>query len=99
MAIIKPPPIAVLTLELYIPSAESLKDKRQVVKSIKERVKAHYNISIAEFGETEKWQTATLAICTVGNDRRKLGQTLQAILNKIDNWRQADITHQQIEYL
>ena len=99
MAIIKPPPVAVLTLELHIPAAQSLKDKRRVIKSIKERIRVRHNISIAEFGDTEKWQTATLAVAAIGNSRRHLEQTLQVILNKIDSWHLAEITNQQIEFL
>ncbi len=99
MTIIKQPHIAVLTLELHIPAAQSLKDRRRVIKSIKERISARYNISVAEVGDTKKWQTATLGFAAIGNSKRHLEQTLQIIIHKIDHWRMAEIIAQQIEFL
>ncbi|MFH1852721.1 MAG: DUF503 domain-containing protein [Candidatus Neomarinimicrobiota bacterium] len=95
----KPPPIAVLTLELHIAAAQSLKDRRQVVASIRDRVKARFNVAVAEVGDTEKWQSATLAICTVGNDRRHLERELRTILAAIEDWQLADVVRQRIEFL
>ncbi len=96
---IKSPPVALLIIELHIPASESLKDRRQAVTSVKERLKGHYNVSVAEIGDTEKWQLATLAICAVSSDGRRLGQLMQAIVRKIDSWRIAEIIQHQIEIL
>ena len=53
-------PIACLTLELRIEAAKSLKDKRQVVRSVKDRLRAHFNVSVAELEAGEAWQRATI---------------------------------------
>lgn len=88
-----------MVIELHIPAAQSLKDKRRIVKSIKDRIGRHYNVSIAEIGEAEKWQSAALAITAVGNDRRILGSNMQKIRNNIDNDHAAEIINQSLEFI
>jgi|SRR5579864_6171622 uncharacterized protein YlxP (DUF503 family) len=62
-------PIAYLTLELRIESAHSLKDKRQVVRSIKDRLRNSFNISVAEIDVTDLWQRATLGVVSISDSR------------------------------
>jgi uncharacterized protein YlxP (DUF503 family) len=61
--------IGVCTLELNIPSAASLKDKRQIVKSVIARLRNEFNISVAEIDRLDSWQSAVLAAVTVSSDR------------------------------
>ena len=62
-------PIAYLTLELRIEGAHSLKDKRQVVRSLKDRLRNSFNISIAEIEATDLWQRATLGAVNISDSR------------------------------
>lgn len=62
-------PIAYLTLELRIEGAHSLKDKRQVLRSVKDRLRNSFNISIAEIEVTDLWQRATLGIVSISHSR------------------------------
>lgn len=62
-------PIAYLTLELRIEAAHSLKDKRQVVRSLKDRLRNSFNISIAEIEVTDLWQRATLGMVSISDSR------------------------------
>jgi uncharacterized protein len=62
-------PIAYLTLELRIEGAHSLKDKRQVVRSLKDRLRNSFNIAIAEIEVTDLWQRATLAAVSISDSR------------------------------
>jgi uncharacterized protein YlxP (DUF503 family) len=62
-------PIAYLTIELRIEGAHSLKDKRQVVRSIKDRLRNSFNISIAEIDLTNLWQRATLGVVSISGSR------------------------------
>ena len=62
-------PIAYLTLELRIEGAHSLKDKRQVVRSVKDRLRNSFNISIAEIEVTDLWQRATLGVVSISDSR------------------------------
>jgi len=62
-------PIAYLTIELRIESAHSLKDKRQVLRSLKDRLRNSFNISIAEIDVTDLWQRATLGVVSISPSR------------------------------
>jgi uncharacterized protein YlxP (DUF503 family) len=74
-------PIAKLTLELEIPHAQSLKDRRQVVRSLKEKLRHGFNLSIAELDETPAWNRATLGIVAISNSTSYLTGQMQQIDN------------------
>ena len=62
-------PIAFLTLELRIEAAHSLKDRRQVVRSVKDRLRAKFNISVAELDPSDAWQRATIGVVAISPSR------------------------------
>ena len=64
--------VDIVQIELHIPEAQTLKDKRAVFRSIKGEMRNRFNISITEVNRNEKWQRATLGIATVGQDRGAL---------------------------
>ena len=64
--------IGVCTLELHLPDNHSLKGKRQVVNSLKGRLKSRFNISVAEVDHLDVWQRATIGLVLVSNDRRHI---------------------------
>jgi hypothetical protein len=61
--------IAYLTLEIRIEAAHSLKDKRQVVRSVKDGLRAHFNVAVAEVDPSDAWQRATLGVVSVSSSR------------------------------
>jgi uncharacterized protein YlxP (DUF503 family) len=61
--------IGVLTLELRIESSHSLKEKRHVVQSLKDRLRHKFNVAVAEIDHQDLWQRATVAAVTVSSDR------------------------------
>jgi len=67
--------VTLLSIELMIPHAQSLKDKRREVRGLKDRIRSKFNASVAEVGYQDKWQRATLAIALVGSDKRQLEST------------------------
>lgn len=71
--------IGVLTLELRIEGAHSLKDKRHVVKSLKDRLRAKFNVSVAEIDFQDIWQRSVLAAVTVSADHSRAESVLQAV--------------------
>lgn len=73
------PSIGVLTLELQISEAHSLKDKRHVVKSLKDRLRTKFNVSVAEIDYQETWQRSVVAAVTVSGDHGRAEQVLQAV--------------------
>jgi len=62
-------PVALLTLELHIEHAQSLKDKRQVVRSLKDRLRAKFNVAVAELDATSLWNRATIGVAGVSDSR------------------------------
>lgn len=76
-----PATLGVLTIELRVEEAHSLKDKRQVVQSLKGRLRNRFNVAIAEIDGQDTWQRAILALVTVG-DRAVCEKTLSALENE-----------------
>ena len=72
-------PVAAMILELRIPQAHSLKDRRQVVRSIKEKLAHGFNISIAEMDEAPAWQSATLGIAAISGSRDYLSGLMERV--------------------
>ena len=71
-------------VELRIPGNSSLKGKRRVVKSIKDRVQGRFNVSIAEVDRLDDWQRATLGIACVSNNPRLVDEILSKVVNLIE---------------
>ena len=72
-------PIATLTLEIRIEHAQSLKDKRQVVRSLKDKLRHHFNVSVAELEDTDLWQRATIGVVSISSSRDYLAQMMQSL--------------------
>lgn len=64
--------ISLLSIELMIPWAHSLKDKRSAVRGLKDRLRSRFNASVAEVAYQDKWQRAIIAVCIIGSDKRQL---------------------------
>lgn len=75
------PVIGVLTLEIHVEDSHSLKDKRHVVKSLKDRLRDRFNVSVAEIGHLDSWQASVVAVATVASDRVRAEQVLTAAEN------------------
>jgi len=76
--------IGLLQLELHIPNAQSLKHKRGVIKSLKDRLRNHYNVSVAGIDYLDKWQRSTLAITMVGTDHQYLESRFESISSYVE---------------
>jgi hypothetical protein len=74
--------VGVLTLELRILDARSLKDKRRTLKSVKDRLRNGFSVSVAEVDELDSWQRAVLGVAMVGNETR----FVHSCLDKIVDW-------------
>ena len=91
--------MAVLTVDLYLPGSLSLKDKRAILRKLKERLANKFNISIAEVDFLDKWQRARIGIAQVSNDYKFLEKSMNTILNIIDEDDSAEVTEHLLEYL
>ena len=72
-------PVAQLTLEIHIEHAQSLKDRRQVVRSMKDQLRQGFNISVAEMDEAVTWQSATLGVVAISSSRSYLHQLIEEV--------------------
>lgn len=70
-----------LRIELHLPMARSLKDKRSVMKSVKEQLRGKFNVAASEIEPTEKWQRAILGVVTVSDERRSVEDSLAHVAN------------------
>ncbi len=91
--------IGICTCEIYIFNANSLKSKRSVVKSIIEKSKNRFNISIAEVGENDKWQKSIIAFSTISNDQRIVEETIEKVINFFDSYSEIEIINIKREIL
>jgi uncharacterized protein YlxP (DUF503 family) len=77
--------VGILEMVIYLPESHSLKEKRQVVKSIKDKVRHRFNVAIAEVDDLDLWQKARLGICSLGNDRREINARLDQVVNFVEH--------------
>lgn len=90
--------VGVCKIRLRLPENLSLKGKRQVLKSIINRVENKFNVSIAEVDDNDLWQLATLGICCVSNDKRHTNEVLSKVVDSIVNGRfEVEILDYEIE--
>jgi uncharacterized protein len=77
-------PVGLLTLELHIQHAQSLKDKRQVLRSLKDRLRAKFNVAVAELEHHDTWQRSVVGIVTLSNEEQHVQESLQHVLAEAD---------------
>jgi uncharacterized protein YlxP (DUF503 family) len=77
-------PVGLLTLELHIPDAHSLKDKRQIVRSLKDRLRKHFNVAVAEIEYQDVWQRAIIGVVTLSTAEQHVEESLQLVLQEAD---------------
>lgn len=85
------------TLEVTIPDSHSLKDKRQVVRSILDRIRSRFNVSACEADHLDDWQRATLAFACVANDKEFVHESLMRIAQWVEEDRRVVVEDVQIE--
>jgi hypothetical protein len=91
--------IGVCTIEMHIPQSGSLKTKRHSLKSIKDRIRSRFNVSVAEIDDNDLWQKASLAVAAVSNDKSHLNQTLDHVLNLVRSVPDVSLLDYHIEIL
>ena len=90
--------VGLLSIECYLPAAQSLKDKRMVLRAVKDRLKK-FNVSVAEVDHQQLWQRAGLAIVSVSNERELVDQTFSAALDEIERAEPGLVARSEIEWL
>ena len=90
--------VALLSLELYLPMSQSLKDKRMVLRRLKDRLNA-FNVAVAEVAHQDLWQRAGLGIVTVASSDEMVEKTMTAVMDEIERLEPGLVTQKQMEYL
>lgn len=91
--------VGICTIKILLFEANSLKEKRHIVKSVIERVKSRFNVSIAEVGELDKWQVAEIGFSCVTNSRRHADEIINNVLKFIEGDGRFDVTAFEMEIL
>lgn len=91
--------VAVGTVELHLPDVGSLKEKRHVLKGVKERVRQRFEVSVAEVDHQDTWQRATLAVACVSPDSRHANEVVSKALDFIESLVDGHVIAVQTEIL
>jgi uncharacterized protein YlxP (DUF503 family) len=87
--------VGIARLTLFLPNSHSLKEKRMVLRRIKDRARQKFNLSIAEVGDNDLWQRVVLGVALVGNDRRFVESALDEIVRFVRD--EAEVTNVERE--
>jgi uncharacterized protein len=79
--------VGACVLTLHLPASHSLKDKRQVVRSLSDRLRRQFNVAVSEVEELDAWQTAVLALAVVSNEAAHAHRQLERILECVEETR------------
>lgn len=92
-------PIGLLTLEIHIPDAHSLKDKRQVLRSLKDRLRHKYNVAVAELEYQNTWQDSVVGVVTLSGNAAHVEKSLRTIFAESERLLGRDLVGHDIEVL
>ena len=87
--------VGILRLTLYVPGASSLKDKRQVLRKVVDRLRSRFNVSVAEVADNDIWQRAVVGIAAVANDHSFVNEVLDKCARDAGNI--AEILNREME--
>jgi uncharacterized protein YlxP (DUF503 family) len=91
--------VGILSVSVHIPGSQSLKDKRQVIKSLIERTRNRFNVAMAEIGDQDLWQKALFGVVCIANEKKIVNQMLDKVLNFIRSVPLISLIDYQIEIL
>ncbi len=91
-------PVGVLTLEIQIPYAHSLKEKRAVLRKMKDRLRARFNVAVAELDHQDVWQRATLGVVSISDSQALLDSVFRQVLAESENILGDDVADHVLEF-
>lgn len=91
--------VGLCVIQIHLPGVSSLKEKRQVLRSLKDRLRQHYNVSVAEVDHQDLWQRATLGIVGIASARVPLEQTFASIQGEVERRVPGDVLSCDLEYI
>ncbi len=91
------PHVGLLVVDLHIPDAVTLKDKRQVVRSLLDRAASRFNVSVAEIDHLDTCQRALLAFACVANEPRHVHRVLAGVCRSVESEARAEVLDATLE--
>jgi len=92
--------VGVSQITLHLPGCHSLKEKRQVIKSVMARVRQQFEVAIAEVDEQDRWQIAKLGVSCVSNSSQHIDEILGRVLRYIEETRpDVQVTNSEVEII
>ena len=91
--------VGIMTIDLFIPDSTSLKVKRSAVKSLKDRIRSRFNVSVAELDHNDKWQRTSLGVVAVSNEGKHVESILGNVLNLVDGFSRVQVIDKTIRYV
>ena len=91
--------VGILTVELDIPDAYSLKEKRMVLNRVRDRLRQRFNVAVAEVGENDVWNVATIGVVTVSNEQRHANQMLSKVAEFLETVRDCEVADVSMEFI
>ncbi len=91
--------IGILNIKLMIRDSHSLKDKRRVIKSLKDRIRQKYNVSLSELGAQNSHKQCVLAVAMVGNERQYVNSVLSSLVNSFRQFPRVELIDYSLELI
>jgi uncharacterized protein len=91
--------VALCIIQIHLPGVHSLKEKRQVLRSIKERLRQHHNVAVAEVDHQDLWQRITLGIVGIASARVPLEQTFASIQAEVERQVPGEVLSCDLEFI
>ncbi len=91
-------PVGVLILEIHLPYSHSLKDKRAVIRKLRDRLRARFNVALAEMDHQDLWQQATLGIVSISSSQPLLESALHQVLRESESILGHDVAQYSIDF-
>jgi hypothetical protein len=91
-------PVGVLTLEIQLPYAHSLKEKRAVIQKLRDRLRSRFNVAVAELDHQDLWQHATLGVVSISNSQTLLESVFRQVLAESEKILGGDVASHTLEF-
>jgi uncharacterized protein YlxP (DUF503 family) len=91
-------PVGVLTLEIQLPYSHSLKEKRAVLRKMRDRLRSRFNVAVAELDHQDVWQHVTLGVVSISNSRPLLESVFQQVLAEAEHILGHDVSSHELEF-
>lgn len=86
-------PVGLLTLEIHLPYSHSLKEKRAVLRKVRDRLRSRFNVAVAELDHRDVWQVATLGVVSISDSRQLLDAVFRDVVHESERILGDDVRH------